>query len=297
MNNDEKEMFDFAYCLTRSAGLQLKQGRKNSVLRVREKTSPMDLVTEYDLVIEKYLIAMIKEKYPDHAILAEESQTGRDPKETVSCSCIVLGSDGRIKTRRQGYRWVIDPIDGTVNYYRFGKDYTVSIALYKDETPVFGLVYDVAADVMFRAGQEEGATLNGCDLPDLPERCRELNKAVVVMSLRTMREFAALGMDVLGLLSGVQAHRYLGCASLELCKVAVGDYDLFISATVYEWDVAAARIFLEQCGGFFLGPAKDNPCPTVDKLLVAAFRSPVLWRETLQYLPLDLRSRFAQIDL
>ncbi|HBE76273.1 MAG TPA: hypothetical protein DDW65_00590 [Firmicutes bacterium] len=295
MNNDEKQMFDFAYSLTRSAGLQLKQGRKNSVLRVREKTSPMDLVTEYDLVIERFLIEMIKEKYPDHEILAEESQTGSDPKGTVSC--IVLGSNERIKAHRQGYRWVIDPIDGTVNYYRFGKDYTVSIALYKDETPVFGLVYDVAADVMFRAGQAEGATLNGYNLPDLPDRCRELNKAVVVMSLRTMREFYAIGTDVLGLLSRVQAHRYLGCASLELCKVAIGDYDLFISATVYEWDVAAARIFLEQCGGFFLCPKKDNPGTTVDKLLVAAFRSPVLWRETLQYLPPDLRAQFAQIDL
>jgi myo-inositol-1(or 4)-monophosphatase len=288
MNAAEKIMYDLADHLVRSAGLTLKSEREKAVITVKEKTSPMDLVTEHDLAIEKFLVAGIKEKYPDHEILAEESQTGENAK-------VMSGNDG-IGNFSHGYRWVIDPIDGTVNYYRFGKDYAISLALYKEAEPVFGLVYDVAGDVMFRAGQAEGATMNGYTLANLPEGSRKLNKAVVAMSLRTMREFAAAGTDVLGLLSRVQAHRYLGCASLELCKVGTGDYDLFISSTVYEWDVAAARIFLEQRGGFFLFGQNENCSIGPAKLLVAAFRSPALWQETLQYLHPSMKEQFSMMD-
>jgi len=143
--------------------------------------------------------------------------------------------------------------------------------LYRDENPIFGLVYDVANGVMFSAGHGEGAIMNGNPLNILPERHGSLNKAVVGMSLRTMREFTGLGMDVLGMLSRVQAHRYLGCASLELCRVANGEYDLFISSNVYEWDIAAARIFLEQRGGGVLIRRKDNNRSRCGKLLIIPF--------------------------
>lgn len=273
MNDEERGMYGFANVLMHFAGSKLKKERKHSVIKVREKTSQMDLVTEHDLLIEKLLVEAILEKYPRHSILAEESQ------EWVS-------SD------RGGYTWVIDPIDGTINYYRFGKDYAISLALYRKENPIFGLVYDVANGVLFSAGHGEGAIMNGYRLNILPKRNESLNKAVVGISLRTIKEFAGLGMDVLEMLSRVQAHRYLGCASLELCRVANGEYDLFISSNVYEWDVAAARIFLEQRGGGVLIRRKDDSRSRCGKLLVAAFRSPLIWEEALEYLPQCLRDKF-----
>lgn len=266
MNNEEREMYDFAYHLTQSAGSKLKLERRNSVIEVREKTSQMDLVTDHDIMIERFLAEAIMEKYPGHGILAEENQTWASADSN-------------------GYTWVIDPIDGTINYYRFGKDYAISLALYRDGNPIFGLVHDVANGVMFGARHGEGALMNGHRLNILPERKERMNKAVVAMSMRTMSELAGLDMDVLGMLSRVQAHRYLGCASLELCKVANGEYDLFISSNVYEWDIAAARIYLEQRGGFLLPRVKDKDSSRYGKLFVAAFRSPLIWEEALEYFP------------
>lgn len=283
MNKEEREMYGFATSIVFSAGSKLKLERQYSVIEVREKTSHMDLVTEHDLAIEKYLVEAILKKYPEHGILAEESQSN---------SIQVNGSREKINPDNTRYTWVIDPIDGTVNFYRFGKDYAISLALFRDETPIFGLVFDVTNNVMYSAGHGEGATMNGNRLQILPKRQQKLNEAVVAMSLRTMRDFSGLGMDVLGMLSGVQAHRYLGCASLEVCKVANGEYDLFISSNVYEWDVAAARIFLEQCGGFFLSRKKENDHLSPGKLLIAAFRSPELWEEAIKHLPPGLRDKF-----
>lgn len=292
METEEKEMYGFARTLLYSAGTILKQKRNNTAMNVREKTSPMDLVTDHDLAVEQHLIACILARYPGHGIISEESRAR-------------AGSD------RVGYTWIIDPIDGTVNFYRFGKEYAISLALYRFAEPVFGFVYDVAAELMFSAGKGQGAVVNGNSRRRRKIYPESLAKAVVAISCRTMTELAGQGMDVLGMLSGVQAHRYLGCASLELCKVAAGEYDLFISSTVYTWDVAAARIFLEETGGTFLyGNKKGEPVVPADsgsskisgcgdrevscpKLLVAAFHSPAVWEEALPYFPQQIRDAFS----
>ena len=271
MNCDERGMYDFAYTLVKSAGVQLKQARSQFRIHVREKTSQMDLVTDQDVLIEKFLVEEILKRYPEHNFLAEESY--------------VSGDQDNVNYNREAYTWIIDPIDGTINYYRWGKDYAISLALYRNQSPIFGLVYDVANDIMYGGRQHEGALRNGIRLDTLTEGHKSLNKAIVAMSLRTMREFEGIGMDVLEMLSKVQAHRYMGCASLELCKVANGEYDLFISSNVYEWDVAAARIFLEQRGGVFLYLKKDNYRFAGSKMFVAAFRSALIWKETLEHLP------------
>lgn len=213
------------------------------------------------------------QKYKDHHILAEESYTDVGKSE-------------------EGYTWIIDPIDGTMNYYRFAKDYAISLALYRSGEPVFGLVYDVANNIMFSGRNSEGSTMNGRSLNKLNKKKRELNNAVVSMSLRTMKELSGMGMDVFGMLSKVQAHRYMGCASLELCKVANGEYDLFISSNVYEWDIAAARVLIEQCGGFVISREKDKKGVQSGKLFVAAFHSPALWEETLEHLPGSVKGVF-----
>lgn len=266
----EREMHDFAYGLMLSAGAKLKSERKYSTIKIREKTSQMDIVTEQDILIEKYLTEAILEKYAEHAIIAEECYN-----ETA----YINGS----------YTWIIDPIDGTTNYYRFGKDYAISLALYYGDIPIFGLVYDVEKNVMHNAVSGEKPLLND----ELNENRNKLNKAVVAMSFRTIKELSSMGADVFGLLSKAQAHRYLGCASLELCKVAKGEYDLYISSNVYTWDVAAARVLIEQNGGVMLTHKKENKSNScAEKLYVVAFRSSELWEEALELLPSNIRSIF-----
>lgn len=266
MNRDEKRMYEFACALTRTAGVKLKLRRKQAEMEPREKTSQMDLVTEQDVMIETYLCGSILEKYGSHFILSEESHT-----------CIDGCNDG--------YTWIIDPIDGTVNYYRFAEDYAVSLALYKDGAPVFGFVYDVANDMFFSGRNLEGAALNGCRLDNLAGTEKNLDKAMVAMSLTTINELGSMGMDAMDMLSRAQGHRYIGCASLELCKVAKGEYDLFISTNVYEWDIAAARVLIEQCGGHLLSWPKGKSGTQAGKLFAVAYTSAALWEEVLTYFP------------
>jgi myo-inositol-1(or 4)-monophosphatase len=273
VNAEERQMYDFAYTLVESAGVKLKLKRMNSVLEYVEKTSHNDLVTEHDLFIEKYLTDLIISKYPNHGILSEEGNCNKSSSASE-------------------YIWIIDPIDGTTNYFRFGKDYAISLALYCLEKPVFGLVYDVSNSLMFSGKHDEGAIVNGCKPISLPGLVDLLSKSVVAISLRTMKEFESHGMDVLGMLSKAQAHRYLGCASLEICRVANGEYDLFISSNVHEWDIAAARVYLEQRGGFLISKKKDINGGAGGKLMVVAFRSPKIWEEAIHHLPVKIKNVF-----
>lgn len=275
MNKAHREMYEFAYALTREKGKELKQIRQNSKLEVVEKTSQMDLVTQHDVYIQNCLVKSIIGNYPGHGIIAEEENLW-------------------VNADINNYTWLIDPIDGTVNYYRFGKDYAISLALYQNGEPVFGMVYDVEKDMMYSSIREEGAFVNQSPFKPYLLRQDSLNKAVVAVSLRTMCDLTRAGIDIMELLSGVQAHRYLGCSSLELCMVAKGDYDLFISTNVYHWDIAAARIFLEKCGGYLCWNEKNIEESACSKLWVAAFRSPAIWNETVRLFPESIRDRFRE---
>lgn len=272
MNDLEKGMFEFAYDLTRSAGEKILSC-KNIDIEITEKTSQMDIVTQYDILIEKYITEEIAGKYPDHTFIAEE--------------CHKSGS-----MDKGGYIWILDPIDGTTNFYRFARDYSVSLALYHGEEPVFGLIYDVANGLMYSAGKGEAPAINKCRLMSSRNRRHTLDKAVIGMSIRTIRELSNMGTDIISLLSKGQGHRYLGCASLELCRIATGEYDLFLSTNVHIWDIAAARIFIEQSGGFLFSHTRNTKSSCHDKLFTVAYRCPKLWEETLELLPPDVKCAF-----
>lgn len=273
MNEREKEMAEFACKLTEAAGGILLSERRDSAIIIKNKTSHMDIVTQQDVMIEKYLTNAILAKYPDHSVLAEE--------------CHNTGTSSN-----RGYTWIIDPIDGTINFCRFARDYAISLALYFNDTPVFGLVYDVAGDRMYSAGNASIPTMNGTSLPRMETGEVKLRNAVIGMSYRTMRELNNMGVDVLNLLSRSHAHRYLGCASLELCRIANGEYDLFISSNVYTWDIAAARILITQSGGFLTACEREHEASSAGKYFVAAYRSHELWEEILKLMPQNVRCAF-----
>jgi myo-inositol-1(or 4)-monophosphatase len=273
MKDCEKEMAEFAYGLTESAGAILRSERKHTAIKMMDKTSHMDIVTQKDVLIEKFITDAILQKYPGHEVLAEEGyNTGTNSNS--------------------GYTWIIDPIDGTINFCRFARDYAISIALYHGKAPVFGLIYDVAGDRMYSAEDGSIPEVNGTCLEKLSGSETKLRNAIIGMSLRTMRELNNMGTDVLDLLSRVQAHRYLGCASLELCRIASGEYDVFISSNVYTWDIAAARILITQCGGSMIVCEKELDAACARKYFVAAYRSPALWEDILQLLPYNVQCAF-----
>lgn len=281
LENRDQDMYEWAMALIQMVGIQLRMEREKARPVMEEKSAPWDIVTQLDRQVEDFLARAIQKKYPSHQILGEENH--RVPNWCQS-----------------PYLWIIDPIDGTTNFYRYAKDYAISLAFYRYGEPVFGLVYDVAAQQLYGAVQSDiplGIKTGNFGSPVPATEGVGLKQAVVGMSLRTMNDLADWGMDPYRLLLKVQAYRYMGCASLELCRVASGEYDFFIASNVYLWDIAAARVIVEHCGGRLLirnlSPGEGGK----EKLLVAAYRSPQLCEELIPYFSRDLQGIFQECFL
>jgi myo-inositol-1(or 4)-monophosphatase len=206
------------YSVGRVRNIQVKQGEERN------------LVSEIDKSSEAKIIAIIKRKYPSHAILAEES--GASPDSS--------GSD---------YKWVIDPLDGTTNFLHGVPIFCVTIGIeYKGEI-VAGVVYDPNLDELFTAEKGSGAFLNG-------KRLKVTSTSQLIHSLLVtgfpydiaQNPDNAIGHFVNFLVEG-QGIRRLGSAALDLAYVAAGRFDGFWEVNLNPWDMAAGVLFVREAGG------------------------------------------------
>ncbi|MDR9449598.1 MAG: inositol monophosphatase family protein [Acidimicrobiia bacterium] len=188
----------------------------------------VDPVTVADRESEEMIIAAIKAARPEDDILAEES--GGDP----------LGRE-RV--------WIIDPLDGTVNFLHGVPHVGVSIALYEQGLPRVGVVVDVFRGEVFTAAAGAGARCNG--KPISVSRQDGLGAALVATGLPyDRRRFADLYAQILGeMLKHVQGIRRMGTASLDLAWVACGRYDGYWELKLAPWDVAAGILLVREAGG------------------------------------------------
>ena len=188
----------------------------------------VDPVTEADRESEALIIAAISAACPDDSILAEES--GGDP----------IGG---------GRTWIIDPLDGTVNFLHGVPHVGVSVALYELGLPRVGVVVDVFRDEIFTAAAGAGARCNG--QPIAVSDQTDLGAALVATGFPYDRwDLAASYAGILGeMLSQVQGIRRMGTASLDLAWVAGGRYDGFWELKLAPWDVAAGILLIREAGG------------------------------------------------
>ena len=223
---DIKELIDFGAHLAREAGAVLKRGF-NQRISVTYK-GRIDPVTQFDLKAERLITSQIKKRFPDHAILAEE---GTD-RESAS-----------------PYRWVIDPLDGTVNFAHGFPVYCVSIAVEYDEQAIGAAVYDPERDEMFTAGLGLGSRLNGHKIHVSGENRleRSLLATGFSYSVHTDRK-NNLGLFA-RMVKKAQAVRRPGSAAIDLCWLACGRIDGFWELYLQPWDTAAARLIVEEAGG------------------------------------------------
>jgi myo-inositol-1(or 4)-monophosphatase len=190
----------------------------------------IDLVTDADRASETVLLEWLRARHPDHAILSEES-----------------GASG--SSARSGYRWIIDPLDGTTNYAHQLPHFSVSIAVEAEGQVQVGVVYDPMRDELFSAVLGRGATLNG--RPVQPTRIDRLDRALLSTGFPyDVREHpagpAGLIARFLGLVQGI---RRLGSAALDLSYVASGRYDGYFEFNLKPWDVAAGALIVSEAGG------------------------------------------------
>lgn len=207
-------------------------------LEIGTKYNSYDVVTRADRESEALIIGRIRETYPDHAILAEESGEHEHAGH---------------------WRWVIDPLDGTTNYSSGLPIFCVSIALESDGESVVGVVYAPYLNEMFSAVRGEGATLNG-----RPIHCSvktSLAEAVVSTGLPVSKKdnpdnnFDALvrvGLEVRGL-------RRLGSAAMDLCYTAAGYLDAFWELALHRWDIAAGSLIAAEAGARVAYYRSDRP--------------------------------------
>jgi myo-inositol-1(or 4)-monophosphatase len=256
---EREQIRSFAREIIEQTGRELcaKRGRRPQIA-FREKQGHQDIVTEYDLWTEKRITDAIRRRFPDHAILSEEG----------CCH----GSKGK-------WLWILDPIDGTTNFLHMGNHYAISLGVYYEGKPVFGWVYDAAAGEFCFGEWERGAFRNGFPEGRQPG-VRLPKEGILAMSYKTMRYLEGHGSDPLALMGQFQGHRYLGCASMELCQVADGACDLYLGARLKIWDIAAAFLYLRERGGQLLVAANGE-----DSYFTAAFLSEELFRSVQGFLP------------
>jgi myo-inositol-1(or 4)-monophosphatase len=216
----------FATELAAHAG-ELLSASYERVQRIRRK-SARDVVTEVDYASEKLALAAIRERYSHDAILAEES-----------------GHHARVGPEREpsGRVWVIDPLDGTVNYANGIPYFCVSVGMVDGERPAVGVVHDPLRGDTYAATADGPATLNGV-------RIRASRKGQIgdfVVSL------AVIGRGGIGrerrIGRRIRIPRRMGSAALSLAYVANGRFDAFVqNGGLSLWDVAAAGLIAERAG-------------------------------------------------
>lgn len=240
------DILQFAEGIARQAGAVLMEGFGN-VRHIQQKGA-IDLVTEFDRRSEEVVISAIQQRFPDHAILAEES----GHHELIS-----------------EYQWVIDPLDGTTNFAHAIPVFSVSIGLLRNNSPVAGVVYDPFRNEMFSAELGQGASLN--NNPIHVSSRTDLGQAVISTGfpydVRTnprnnLAQFVQFQLRT-------QAVRHLGSAALDCSWTAMGRLDGYWEFGVKPWDVGAGALIVREAGGRVTSVDGDEDFLSGDTILVS----------------------------
>ena len=193
------------------------------------KGNTYNLVTKADIASEKKIISIIKDKFPGHSILTEESGE---------------------EIHKSDYCWVIDPLDGTNNFYHKFPMFCVSIALYKKGKPLIGIVFDPLKKEFFYAEKNEGAYLNNKKIN--VSSVNSLSKSLLVLGFyyeRGLLMRKSLDQMKKFFYENVHGIRRTGSAALDLCYTACGRFDGYWELTLNPWDYAAGSLILTEAGG------------------------------------------------
>ena len=222
------ERFDVAAEIIQEAGKILRRCHLEQT-EISQKTGHQDLVTFWDRKIEQQLRHSILTAFPQDSIVGEEypPQENCDRKVT----------------------WYLDPIDGTTNFINQHQNYAISMGCWEGSTPLFGLVLDVERETLYWAKHGGGAWQNQTQIHTSGRR--ELAELLLTTPglQYTFLEPHPYQKQMIQLSRKVRGVRCLGSVALELCEVAAGRADLFVTMRSSPWDHNAARIILEEAGG------------------------------------------------
>lgn len=221
-----KKVRELAEKAAREAG-KYALSRLGNIKKVSCKGAFTNLVTDVDKKCERIIIEIVKETYPLHSILAEES--GQHI------------SDG-------DWKWIIDPLDGTTNYSHGFPVFAVSIGVAFEKDIKIGVVYDPTRDELFSGVEKDGAYLNGAKIK--VSNNRTLEKSLISTGFAYSIKGKLTNLEYFKkMLEKAQAIRRAGAASLDLCYVACGRLDGFWEFDLAPWDTAAGQLIVKESGG------------------------------------------------
>ena len=216
--------------------------------RLGEKSSPTDVVTRTDLDAEQLIRRLLADATPGAGVLGEEG--GQTPTPA-------RGNEARLQ-------WVVDPLDGTVNFLYALPVMGVSVAAALDGDVVAGAVVDVLRDETFSASAGQGARLGGS--PIGISQCQSLAQALVMTGFSYRADIRGRqGTIVHSLLPAARDIRCFGSAALQLCWVGAGRADAYFERDIKVWDYAAGALIAREAGA-----VTELPCPENDGLVIAA---------------------------
>ena len=228
-------MLNTAVKAARRAGNIINRAARNlDIVAVREK-AVNDFVSEVDREAEQAIIATLRDAYPGHAILAEES-----------------GASGK-----SDFVWIIDPLDGTTNFLHGFPQYAVSIALEHRGIVTQAVIYDPARNDLFTASRGRGAYLNETRIR--VSKRLQLKSSLVATGF-PFKELAHLDayMGILrDMMKGTAGVRRAGSATLDLAYVAASRLDGFWEFGLAPWDMAAGSLLITEAGGL-IGDLEGN---------------------------------------
>ncbi|EAC5197819.1 inositol monophosphatase family protein [Listeria monocytogenes] len=206
------------------AAAKIKQSFKET-LDIDVKSGRNDLVTNMDKETEAFFVKQIKEHFPDHRLFGEEGMAAD-----------VTDLDGIV--------WILDPIDGTLNFVEQQRDFAISLAVYENGVGRLAYIYDVTRDELYFGEKGKGATVNGRTIPKLDPTV-DLEDALLIANLSVTRKFPTM-WEAVKASRGLRLH---GAASLEYMDVATSRAGAYLSANLAPWDIAAGKIIVEELGG------------------------------------------------
>lgn len=214
-----------------------------------EYKTAAEIVTQFDIWAENEVRRIVREHFPEHIIIGEETAEHLPAQTSQTLS----------EYAANGICWVIDPIDGTNNFANRLPHLAVSIGVLENGKRTVGVAFDPVRDEMFVAVRGDGATLN--DLPISVSRKSVMGEAVIGTGFPYDKEFGWSIYTPLCEMLGREARsmRIAGSAVLDQCWVACGRLDAFVEYNLRPWDVAAASLIIEEAGGRASHVADTDP--------------------------------------
>lgn len=253
MTDQWQECMDFCVEVTKRAGQVIREALQKDIA-VMEKSSPVDLVTETDQRVEQLIISSIRDKYPMHSFIGEESVAAGAPS--------LLTDDPT---------WIIDPVDGTTNFVHRFPFVAVSIGFTVKKVIEFGIVYSCIEDKMYTARRGKGAFCNGEPIKVSGQQDIKQSMILTEMNFKKDPEQFNTMMNNMKTILSIPVHgiRSPGSAAVNMCLVACGSADAYYHMGIHCWDMAGGAAVVTEAGGVIMD-ISGGPFDLMSRRLIVA---------------------------